>query len=97
MADLQVDDATLTHAETAFRKASNRLGPAMRALKNLEAEVVGADPLSEALRTAHGLLAMQIEILCQGLAELAKHTRDSGVAFGHTDGTLARESREGVR
>lgn len=92
MADVRVENATLTNAETTFRAAGNRLGPAVWALKCLNSGVVGAAPLAEKLQDAHALLAAELGITGQALAELAARTDQIGAAFGGTDQALAAEA-----
>jgi hypothetical protein len=89
VADLRVEDATLANAETTFRTASNRLGPAVWALKGLNSGVVGAAPLAGKLQDAQSLLAAELGITGQALAELAARTDEIGAAFGGTDQALA--------
>lgn len=93
MADLRVEDAILTEAHTAFRTASDRLAPVTRALKGLDPEVVGADPLSGKLQEAGDLLAAQTGIIGQALAELASHAGQINAAFAQADQSLALQAR----
>jgi hypothetical protein len=93
MADLRVDDATVAKAQTTFRTAADHLGPAVWAVKGLNDEVVGADPLSERLRDAHGVLAAGLEIIGQALTQLAGHVGEADAAFGDVDQALSRQAR----
>ncbi len=90
MADLRVEDATLAHAQAAFRTAGNRLGPVVWALKGLDSGVVGATPLAEKLQDANALLAAELGITGQALTELAARADEIGAAFGGVDQALAR-------
>lgn len=96
VADLRVEDAVLTQAEAGMRAGAHRLGPVSQALQNLDAEVVGAESLSEALHAAHGLLAVAAGVVGQALAELAQHTRDSGTTFANQDAAWAQGIRQGA-
>ena len=94
MADLRVEDATLTNAQAVFRTAGNRLGPVVWALKGLNAAVVGATPLAEKLQDANALLAAELGITGQALTALAARTDEIGAAFGGVDQALALRARE---
>ena len=96
MADLRVEDATLSNAQAAFRAAGNRLGPVVWAVKGLDCEAVGATPLAEKLQEAHALLAAELGITGQALTELAARTDEISAAFGGVDQALARQAG-GVR
>jgi hypothetical protein len=93
VADLRVEDATLVNAQAAFRAASDRLAPVVPAVKALDAEVVGAAPLAEKLKDADDLLAAELGITGQALAELAAHVAQIGAAFGHVDQGLSLQVR----
>jgi hypothetical protein len=92
VADLRVENATLANAETTFRAASNRLGPAVWALKGLDCGVVGAASLAGKLQDAHALLAAELGITGQALAELAARTDEIGAVFGGIDQALAAQA-----
>jgi len=92
VADLRVEDATLAHAQAAFRAAGNRLGPVVWAVKGLDSGVVGATPLTEKLQDAHALLAAELGITGQALTELAAHADEIGAAFGGVDQALAQRA-----
>lgn len=92
MADLRVEDATLTNAQAAFRTAGNRLGPVVWAVKGLDSGVVGAVPLAEKLQDAHALLAAELGITGQALTELAARADEIGTAVGGVDQALARQA-----
>lgn len=92
MADLRVEDATLTHAQAAFRTAGGRLGPVVWALKGLDSGVVGATPLAEKLQDANALLAAELGITGQALTQLAARADEIGAAFGGVDQALARRA-----
>jgi len=89
VADLRVEDATLADAQAAFRAASNRLGPVVWTLKGLDSGVVGATPLAGKLQDADGILAAELGIIGQALAELAAHASQVNAAFGQVDQTLS--------
>ncbi len=97
VADLKVENAVLAQAETAMRTGSSRLDPIERAVQNLDPEVVGAEPLSEALHTAHEKLAVATGVMSQALAALAQHTRDTGTTVGNQDSAWAQGIRQGAR
>jgi hypothetical protein len=59
VADLQVEDATVAEAQSAFRAASNRLAPVVWTVKGLDCGVVGAAPLAGKLQDADGILAAE--------------------------------------
>jgi hypothetical protein len=92
VAELRIEDATLTSAQVAFRTAGNRLGSVVWALKGLNSGVVGAVPLTDKLQDAHDLLAAELGITGQALAELAARTEEIGAAFGGADQALARQA-----
>jgi hypothetical protein len=60
-------------------------------MQGLDAGVVGADPLSERLHAAHGVLVVQLGIIGQALAELAAHASEANTAFGHVDQALSQQ------
>jgi hypothetical protein len=93
VADLRVEDATLAAAQSAFRAAGNRLGPVVWALKGLDCGVVGASPLAGKLQDADGILAAELGIIGQALAELAAHASQINAAFGEVDQTLSGRAR----
>jgi hypothetical protein len=97
VADLRVEDATLKAAQATFRKASARLEPVVRALKVLNAEVVGADPLTECLHEAHGILSAELGIIGQALAELAADTGAANTSFGQVDQALGQQVQQAPR
>ena len=94
MADLRVEDSTLVNARTTFGAAANRLGPVVWAVKGLNDEVVGADPLSERLRNAHSILSAGLEIIGQSLTQLADHVDEADAAFGDVDQALSQRARQ---
>ena len=85
MADLRVEDATLADAQSAFR--------VVRALKGLDSGVVGAPPLAGKLQDADDILAAELGIIGQALAELAAHASQINAAFGQADQTLSVRAR----
>lgn len=93
VADLRVEDATLADAQSAFRAAGSRLGPVVRALKGLDSGVVGAPPLAGKLQDADDILAAELGIIGQALAELAAHASQINAAFGQADQTLSVRAR----
>lgn len=92
MADLRVEQATLTQARSTFHASGDRLAPVARAVKGLASVVVGAEPLSEGLATAHSTLAVELGIIGQALTELAAHADEINAAFSHTDQALTHEA-----
>ena len=92
MADLRVGDATLAHAQTAFRTAGSRLGPVVWAVKGLDSGVVGAAQLAGKLQEADALLAAELGITGQALTELAARAEEIGAVFGGVDQSLARRA-----
>jgi hypothetical protein len=91
--DLRVEDATLTEAQSVFRAASNRLAPVVWTVKGLDSGVVGATPLAEKLQDADAILAAELGILGQALAELAAHASQINAAFGQVDQSLSLRAR----
>jgi hypothetical protein len=95
VADLRVEDATLTQAQATFRAAGNRLAPVVGALRGLDAEVVGADLLAGKLQDAQELLVAELGIIGQALAELADHATEINAAFTQIDQQLCLTARGG--
>jgi hypothetical protein len=93
VADLRLEDATLTNAQVAFRTAGNQLGPVVWALKGLDSGVVGATSLAERLQEADALLAAELGISGQALTELAARADEIGAAFRGADQALALQAR----
>jgi hypothetical protein len=87
--DLKVDDATLDGIQGTLKDAAARLEPLGRAVQGYDGEVVGADPLIEALHKMHAALGGQIGLLGLGISELAEHVHGVGTAFAQTDRDLA--------
>jgi hypothetical protein len=94
MADLRVQDTTLTAAQTTFDTAAKDLSPVVWALKGVNAEVVGADPLAQKLADTHGVLATELGIIGQALTEVAQHASQVGTVFGAVDQSLSNQARE---
>ena len=90
MADLRIVDAALTEARTTWRTAGNQLAPVVRALRGLDAQVVGADPLASKLQTAHELLGADFGIVGQALAAVADHVPVITAAFTQADQHLGQ-------
>jgi hypothetical protein len=95
VADLRVEDATLTGAQATFRAAGNHLAPVVRALQGLDAEVVGADLLAGKLQDAQELLGAEFGIIGQALAELADHATVINAAFTQVDQQLSQTAGAG--
>ena len=93
MADLRIEDATLTEAQAAFRAASDRLGPVAWTLKGLNADVVGAAPLAVKLQDAGELLGAEFGIIGQALAELAAHAVAINATFTQVDQGLSLQAK----
>ena len=93
VADLRIEDATLTHAQTAFSTAGNRLGPVVWAVRGLNSRVVGATLLAGKLQEADALLAAELGITGQALTELAARANEIGTVFGGVDQALAQRAR----
>lgn len=93
MADLRVEDAILAKSQATFRTGASRLGPVIWAVKGLNGEVVGADPLAQRLHDADGIIAAELGILGQAMTELASHVSQIGSTFGDVDQVLTREAR----
>lgn len=89
VADLRIEDATLTEAQATFRAASDRLGPVAWTLKGLNADVVGAAPLVARLQDASELLGAEFGIIGQALAELSAHAVAINTAFAQVDQGLS--------
>lgn len=92
MADLRVEDAALTKAQSTFHTAGGRLAPVVPALNALNSDVVGAAPLAGGLHDAQAILAVDLGIIGQALTELAAHANEIKAAFDHVDQALAREA-----
>ena len=90
MADLQIEDATLAQAQATYRAAGNRLAPVVQALRGLDAEGVGADPLIGKLQEAQELLGAQFGIVGQALVELADQASATSAAFTQADQQLSQ-------
>jgi hypothetical protein len=95
--NLQVDDAALKTAQSTLTQAANRLEPLVRTLNGLDAQVVGADPLSTRLHGAHGNLADGIGILGQALTDLATYIGNAAISYGNTDTNLSTQLPRGAR
>jgi hypothetical protein len=93
VADLRVEDATLAEAQSAFRAASNRLAPVVWTVKGLDSGVVGATPLAGKLQESDRILAAELGIIGQALAELAAHASQINAAFGQVDQDLSLRAR----
>lgn len=93
MADLRITDAALLQAQATWQTAGSRLAPVMQALRGLDADVVGADPLTAKLASAQEVLAADIGIIGQSLAELADHAAQIGSALTQTDVSLGQAAR----
>jgi hypothetical protein len=89
VADLRIEDATLTEAQATFRTSSDRLGPVAWTLKGLNADAVGAAPLAAKLQDAGELLGAEFGIIGQALAELAAHAVAINATFTHVDQGLS--------
>ena len=90
MADLRITDPALTAAQVTFRTAGNRLAPVVQALRGLDTDVVGTDPLTGALQGAQELLGTELGIAGQALAELAEHSSQIDAAFTQADQQLSQ-------
>lgn len=93
MADLRVEDATLREVQATFRTAASRLGPLVRALQGLNADVVGAASLADRLHDTQSLLGADVGITGQALTEVASHASEANTAFGHVDQSLSQQAR----
>ncbi len=93
MADLRIEDAALTQAQTTLRTAGNRLAPVVQALRGLDTEVVGATPLTGPLQDAQELLGADLGIIGQALVELAAHTAPISAAFTQADQQLSQVAK----
>lgn len=90
MADLRVEQQTLTSAESVFSGAANRLGPVALALKVLDADAAGAPVLAGALSAGDEGLAAGLQAVGKSLAGLAHFLSDADTAYGDTDQALSR-------
>ena len=93
MADLRVEDVILAKVQATFRTGASRLGPVIWAVKGLNGEVVGADPLAQRLGDAGSVLADELGIMGQAMTELASRVVQIGATFGDVDQALGREAR----
>jgi hypothetical protein len=94
MADLRVEDATLAEVRSKLKTATGRLDPVCRGVKSLDAGVVGAEPLAQALVDAHGILAAELEILGMCVSELSGRIGDVGTTMHQADTDLASRARQ---
>ena len=62
MADLRVEQQTLTRGESVFSGAANRLGPVALAMHALDADAAGAPVLASALSAGDEGLAAGLQI-----------------------------------
>ena len=90
MADLRVEDATLTHAQAAFRTAGSRLRPRRLGPRGPGLRGRRRDPAGRELPGRDALLAAELEDAGQALTELAARADGIGAAFGGVDQALAR-------
>jgi hypothetical protein len=90
VADLRVDGAVLAQVQALLRTAADRLSPVVRTLQGLDPEAAGAAVLAGKLQDAQELLAADIGITGQALAELAAHATAIHTAFTQTDRQLGR-------
>jgi hypothetical protein len=90
MADLRVEQQTLTSAESVFSGAANRLSPVALAIKVLEADAAGAPVLADALSAGDEGLAAGLQAVGKSLAGLAHFLSDADTAYGDTDQALSR-------
>ena len=90
MADLRIEDAALTEAQTTLQTAGNRLAPVVQKLRGLDTEVVGADPLIGQLQDAHELLGADLGIVGQALIDLAARASTINAVFTQTDQQLSQ-------
>lgn len=93
MADLQVDDATMTHVQAVLRAAAGKLAPVVRVVQGLDDQVVGANPLESMLADANRTLATKLEIIGQALTSLAAGTSQANASYGETDQALSQSLR----
>ena len=90
MADLRVEQQTLTRGESVFSGAANRLGPVALAMKALDADAAGAPALASALSAGDEGVAAGLQSVGTSLAGLAHFLSDADTAYGDTDQTLSR-------
>jgi hypothetical protein len=96
MADLRVEQQTLTRAESVFSGAANRLGPVALAMKALDADAAGASVLAGALSAGDEGLAGGLQAVGKSLAGLAQFLGDADTAYSATDQALSRAVKNGV-
>jgi hypothetical protein len=90
VADLRIEDAALTQAQTTLQTAGNRLAPVVQKLRGLDTEVVGAAPLIGQLQDAHELLGADLGIVGQALIDLAARASTINAVFSQTDQQLSQ-------
>jgi hypothetical protein len=93
VADLRIEDAALTQAQTTLQTAGNRLAPVVQKLRGLDTEVVGADPLIGQLQDAHELLGANLGIVGQALVDLAAHAATINAVFTQADQQLSQVAK----
>jgi type VII secretion effector (TIGR04197 family) len=90
VADLQVNNATMTQARAALHAAADRLAPVVRAVQCLDDQVVGTNALESMLADANPTLAARLQIIGQALTELAAHVSQANASYGETDQKLSQ-------
>jgi hypothetical protein len=90
MADLRVEQQTLTSAESVFGGAANRLGPVAQAMHALDADAAGAPVLAGALSAGGQGLAAGLQAVGKSLAGLARFLSEADTAYGDMDQALSR-------
>ncbi len=93
MPDLRIEDAALTEAQATLRTAGNRLAPVVQALRGLDTEVAGADPLTGQLQDAQELLGANLGVVGQALVELAARTATINAVFTQADQQLSQVAK----
>jgi hypothetical protein len=93
MADLRVEQQTLTRGQSVFSDAANRLGTVALAMKALDADAAGAPVLASALSAGDEGLATGLQSVGTSLAGLAHFLSDADTAYGDTDQALSRAVR----
>jgi hypothetical protein len=88
-ADLSVDAETLAAAQATLNEAANRLAPVLKSVQSLDAEVVGADPLVQALMEIHSALAAELITMGEGATNLAEYIEGVGKTMDGTDQALS--------
>jgi hypothetical protein len=86
---LVLDDAALSGIAGTLKNAATRMQTLSHSLRGMDTEVVGADPLIEALQKMQEALSGRLGLLAVSLNELATKVTEVGTTFHAADHALA--------